>query len=674
MTCTTQNFDNSFRGYIRCDEKKASKEKYRDVPSEQLRTLDRARILPNYAGVLRKDAICIDIDNMEDANIVLGIVTETEMHCRVHRTTKGMHFFFKNTKLIGCPTRVKLALGIEGDIKNGKEKACYLVLKLAGKEREVIYDSLNDDHEYDELPCWLRPVFCAAQFKGMTEGDGRNDALYKYIMYLYNKPDPFSETEIRETLYYINHCIFAEPLTDDELRVILRPESFTKCETDDAGEPVTFNDDKGKLDIGKLGDYLTNKYDMCIMDECLHRFEDAEYVRLTDFEFEPIAAVHVKGISNAGCRELLGNITRNAPVKEYASRDLIAFRNGVYNLKTGEFSGVSRELVFKNVIPWDYDETAFDANVDLALNRWANDDPAVRDLLCELIGTCMCRFVPIAKMFVLYGEGLNGKSSFVEILRDLLGTDNCCEVDFNAVNDDYNLIDFYGKLANIREELSDEYIPDTGILKTLSDGGRVKARAIYERPISFNNYATLIGCTNSIPNVRDKSFGIIRRFTIIPFMADFSGSDVSKDDFIRQIESDMGMSYLIKLGISAIRRVIENNAYTLPAVVKQHITDWVKDNNNVLQFLDYYPAELILGHFADEVFAEYTSYCGKRELKRYSFRNFNAEIRKALNCRMERAYRPKNYVPNANKSDAESGKTGVQVRALKFVANEGTSD
>ena len=660
----TQNFDNSFRGYIRCDEKKASKEKYRDVPSEQLRTLDRARILPNYAGVLRKDAICIDIDNMEDANTVLGIVTETQLHCRVHKTTKGMHFFFKNTKLIGCPTRVKLALGIEGDIKNGKEKACYLVLKLAGTEREVIYDELNENHEYDELPCWLRPVFSPAQFKGMREGDGRNDALYKYILYLYNKPDPFNEIEIKETLYYINHCIFAEPLTDDELRVILRPESFTKCETDDAGEPVTFDDDNGKLDICKLADYLINKYDMCIMDECLHKFEDAEYVRLTDFEFERIAAVHLKSITNKGCKELLGNISRNAPIKKYAASDLIAFRNGVYNLKTGEFSDISRELVFKNVIPWDYDETAFDANVDLALNRWAADDADVRTLLCELIGTCMCRFVPIAKMFVLYGEGLNGKSSFVEILRDLLGTENCCEVDFNAVNDDYNLIDFYGKLANIREELSDEYIPDTGILKTLSDGGKVKARAIYERPISFNNYATLIGCTNNIPNVRDKSFGIIRRFTIIPFMADFSkGSVLSKDEFIRQIETDMGMSYLIKLGLNAIRRVIENNAYTLPAVVEKHIAEWVKDNNNVLQFIDYYPKENIVDKFTDEIYSEYKNYCSTGNIEPYTIRKFVKEVCKALNCHTEQGYRGK------RKNDENNGRVTIQVRPYKFVLN-----
>ena len=102
-----------YKGYIKTKDKRAA-EAFKD--RSDFKTLDEARDLPGYAGVLEKDTMFIDIDDPGQSEILMDIVEDLQLDCRVICTDRGRHFIFKNTQLHRCRTKETLACGLTADI------------------------------------------------------------------------------------------------------------------------------------------------------------------------------------------------------------------------------------------------------------------------------------------------------------------------------------------------------------------------------------------------------------------------------------------------------------------------------------------------------------------------------------------------------------------------------
>ena len=135
--------DEFFRGYVKTDGKSAI-EKFKK--GAKLRTLDEVKDLEGYAAILDDNTVVIDIDDYEQSEILMNIVEDKELLCRVYETSRGKHFLFKNPdgKVSKCGHDVSLACGIKADIKVGLHNS-YIVRKKAGKLREIIYDIYDDE-------------------------------------------------------------------------------------------------------------------------------------------------------------------------------------------------------------------------------------------------------------------------------------------------------------------------------------------------------------------------------------------------------------------------------------------------------------------------------------------------------------------------------------------------
>ena len=105
----------------------------------ELLTLEQVKNEREYAGILADDAIVIDIDNAEQAEILMNIVEDLQLDCIVRQTTRGKHFLFRNCGVDRCATGVKLACGLTADIKVGKHNSIQ-ILKSDGEERFVEWD------------------------------------------------------------------------------------------------------------------------------------------------------------------------------------------------------------------------------------------------------------------------------------------------------------------------------------------------------------------------------------------------------------------------------------------------------------------------------------------------------------------------------------------------------
>lgn len=70
----------------------------------------------------------------------------------------------------------------------------------------------------------MLPVKAATDFLDMDAGDGRNQALFNYILTL--TANGFTVDETREAIRILNKYVLKESLSDEELEVILRDEAF----------------------------------------------------------------------------------------------------------------------------------------------------------------------------------------------------------------------------------------------------------------------------------------------------------------------------------------------------------------------------------------------------------------------------------------------------------------
>lgn len=608
-----------FKGYIRTKDKNAI-DKYKNT--DNLKTLQEVQSLPEYAGILAPDAILVDIDDSKQSELLMNIVEHFQLNCRVYQTTRGRHFLFKNSKIDKCFTHCTLACGFTADIKSGFKNS-YEVLKFNSEERFIEWD-IEEGQEYQEIPKWLFPIKTNAKFLKMKAGDGRNQELFNYILTL--QSNDFSVEESRETIRIINKFVLLEPLSDDELEVILRDDAFQK--------PVFYKGTTFLFD--RFATYMKNNHHIIRINNQLHMYQDGIYISgQADIEGEMIK--HIPQLNRSKRKEVLDYldvlIRENTPATE---AHLIAFRNGILNVYDDSFTPLTPEHIITNRIDWDYNPQAYDELTDKTLNKIACNDESIRALLEEATGICMFRRNELGKAFILTGTGSNGKSTFLNMLRHMLGKRNISSLDLKKLSDRFSTVMLFGKMANIGDDISDEFVVDSSIFKKIVTGETIDAEQKGQPKFEFEPYVKLFFSANNIPRMgkgRD-SAAISRRLVIIPFEAKFSPEDADYVPFIGdKLKTQEAMEYLIQLGIKGLKRVLETRQFTTSEKVQKELDEYEESNNPVLGFIKECESEdfQIENNPTSDVYRRYNEYCLSNNLNPMSNIEFSKQINKLLN-------------------------------------------
>ena len=608
-----------FKGYIKTKNKQAA-ETFKG--RTDFKTLEEVQSLPEYAGILAPNAILVDIDDMEQSQLLLKICEDEDIRCRILESRSGMHFLFKNSEIEKCYTKTNLACGLVVDIKSGFKNS-YEVLKIDGKERELVYDILEDE-EYQEIPKWLFPIKSNADFINMETGDGRNQALFNYILTL--QANDFSVDEARKTIQIINKYILKDPLSDDELEVVLRDEAFSK--------PVFFKGTTFLFD--KFATFLKNHHHIIRINDQLHLYKDGIYVPGYS-EIESVMISHIPQLNRAKRAEVIAYleilIRENTPA---APANMIAFRNGLYNVYDDSFVPFTHEHIITNKIEWDYNPNAYWDMTDEVLNNIACNDPAIRSLLEEMMGYCLFRRNELGKAFILTGSGSNGKSTFLNMLKTMLGKRNLSVLDLKKLGDRFSTVMLFGKLANIGDDISDEFVTDAAEFKKIVTGETIDAEQKGQPKFNFEPYVKLIFSANNIPRIgkgRDSS-AILRRLVIVPFNAKFDDKNPNFKPFIGDsLKGQESMEYMIQLGIQGLKRVLINRKFTSSQKVQDELDEFEVSNNPILGFFKECENEevLIENEPTSNVYKKYQEYCIANTLTPLSNGEFSKQVKKHFN-------------------------------------------
>lgn len=605
---------NLFRGYVPTKNKKCITE-FKGKTDKELLNAAEAEKLDEYAGILNDDTVLIDIDDEAESEKLFQIIEKKSLLCRVYQTTRGKHFLFRNGgRIEKNRVKCKLSCGLTSDIKLGSRNS-YSVLKFGGRQREIIYDIFPEE-DYQIVPKWLVPARYKTDFETLGSGDGRNQALFNYILTLQSAG--FTKDEARECIEIINDYVLKDPLPARELDTITRDEAFEK--------PI-FYDGKTFLH-DKFSQFLISEHNIIKINGALHYFKDGVY---TPVNIENLIVQHLPNLKRQQRQEVISFLNAFITKNTIPSpANYIAFRNGVYNVLTDELEPFTPDKVLTNLIPWNYVKTAYDANADAVLNRLSCQDPEVRELLNEVIGYCFYRRNELRKAFMLKGERHNGKSTFLDMLGYLLGEDNISSLDLSDLSHEYKAAGIFGKLANLGDDIEDEFIPSAGIFKKVVSGDRMNANVKYSAPIEFNPYCKLIFSGNTIPRLgrgRD-SAAIIDRLIIVPFNASFDKNSEGFSPFIKyQLRTPAAMEYLIQIGIKGLKRVLAANEFTVPESSKIELNEYEDTLNPIRIFFDEYDDKLE-NQSTKKCYRLYNEFCIENAMKPCSHVEFTKQVNK----------------------------------------------
>jgi putative DNA primase/helicase len=620
----SKNMESLFKGYVITKDKK-SIVPFKGKESEDLMTIDQVQVLPEFAGVLADDVVLVDVDDQDQAEVLMTIVEDMQLNCAVYQTTRGKHFLFKNRSITSNGTHKSLAIGLEADIKLGI-KTSYAVLKHGGKDRFIEWD-IEDGMEYQEIPKWLHPISAKADFFNMKPGS-RNQSLYNYILTL--QSNDFTEAEIKETIRIINKYVIKDPVSERELETILRDESFKK---ESFFKGTKFLHDKFAL-------YLKNNYHIIRNDGNMLIYKNGVY----EYSFRDIERAMVKEIpslKNAQRKEVLNQLDLICDDKESGSVNLIPFKNGILDIETGELIPFSPDHVVSNKIPWDFNPSAYSELADQTLDKIACNDPEIRLIIEEMIGSTFYRSNTLAggKCFILTGEGKNGKSTIIHVMNKILGLDNIAALDLKSLNERFSTVRLYKKLANIGDDISEEFNADASTFKKVVTGDRIEAEEKGQPKFEFEPYCKLIFSANVIPRIRDKTGAAQRRLLIVPFNATFDSMDPDFDPKIKyKLVQQDAIEYFIKIGIDGLKRVLQNKNYTVSEKVQKELEDYAEKNNPILSFINECEDEeiQIVNEELNKTYKKYQIYCAESEHRPLAKNEFSKQLQRLLNLKPNR--------------------------------------
>lgn len=261
------------------------------------------------------------------------------------------------------------------------------------------------------------------------------------------------------------------------------------------------------------------------------------------------------------------------------------FENGVLDLKTDTFMRHSTDIGFRHVLPYNYDPEAQCPQFMKFLGEITLFREELMEMILQFAGYSLSSDKCWEhKALILQGEGRNGKSKLVSVIKALAGEGNSTALTLVDLEKDTNRYALDGSLFNIAEETPSKSLTDSFLFKNLVSGGETSVKQLYKQPYTIRNRSKFWLLCNEMPRTFDKSYAMFRRLEIVPFEATFTGE---KED--KHIEDKLftELPGIFNVVIAAYKRMKAGKRLIESAISKQLVEGYKIENDNVARwFID----------------------------------------------------------------------------------------
>lgn len=207
---------------------------------------------------------------------------------------------------------------------------------------------------------------------------------------------------------------------------------------------------------------------------------------------------------------------------------LLNVENGTLDLKTGSLRPHNRKDLITKIAPVTYDEKAVCPNWNKFLNEIMAGDADLVHFLQKAIGYSLTGDTREQVLFIPYGPGANGKSTFINTILRLLGdyalqtpTETLlAKKHGNGIPNDVARLKGARLVAAVEAEHG-RHLAEA-LVKQLTGGDKITARYLYGEFFQFDPTFKIFLSVNHRPVIKGSDHGIWRRIRLIPFDVTFT--------------------------------------------------------------------------------------------------------------------------------------------------------
>lgn len=310
----------------------------------------------------------------------------------------------------------------------------------------------------------------------------------------------------------------------------------------------------------------------------------------------------------------------------------IAVENGILNVITEELTPFTPDKIFFNKLPMEYNPQATCPTIKKHLETVlkSKEDVTVME---ELFGSVLYKDYFIEKATMLTGEGRNGKSKTLDLIKRFLGVENCSSIPLQQFETDpYAKGDLLNKMANMAGDIDSKALKSTGAMKMLTGRDLISAQRKYLPRVKFVNFAKLIFAANKIPRTVDISQAFWSRWIILEFPYKFlSQKEIDKteteerknckladSEIISKLTTPEELSGLLNLAIKGLHRLRKQKDFSYNKSTKEVMEMWIRKSDSFAAFLMDCVEESETRTTKIELRKAYSLYCKKHKLKMVS--------------------------------------------------------
>lgn len=262
---------------------------------------------------------------------------------------------------------------------------------------------------------------------------------------------------------------------------------------------------------------------------------------------------------------------------------------GIIDLRTGEVSPHDREAYCTKITkaaPSDEGKKEWTDFVNLV----CCNDPDMVCYLQEVIGSTLFGRVVTEGLYIAIGNGFNGKSTFFNAVRAVLG-DYAGTLDSDVLTNtgaskDAKVATVRGKRLMVCGELREGASLSENFVKQITSTDNIQINRKYKDPEEIRPTHSICLHTNNLPGVNTTDEGTWRRIHLIPFNAEMPRGSKTIKDYADQLAARCG-GYILQWAIDgAISAAAQGFNIVEPAAVSDLLQRYRAGQDQVQNFLE----------------------------------------------------------------------------------------
>lgn len=408
---------------------------------------------------------------------------------------------------------------------------------------------------------------------------------------------------------------------------------------------VEYLDENGKVKPELFSQYLIDEFEIVRFEKELYK-RDKEVTNYKKYDLikdtEDLERLMISIIPSIKTRQRIEtyNFVRlQTQIMREPSYNLVAFKNGVFDLEKKDFICPDEDLIFLNAIPWDYDpDSPSTPFIEEYLDSITCGVEELKTVLLEFMGFIFYRNNNLRKALLITGDKHNGKSKFFKLLEVIVGKSNSrTDMTLERLQDKFGRADIKNKSLIVCDDIDSGYVKETGILKKIITGDSLTGEKKFKDGEEFNFYGKLVISANEIPRFNDKTGALASRLIVVPFKANFKPGSPNCNPLIdEEFKKEENIKYLIKLSMDNLFNVLNNKRFTSTKETQIMLKEFEYENNPVLEFIEHqilmYGEEFYRLKSCNDIYEDFCEFNGESifssDISKKTFGNY---LKKTLN-------------------------------------------